>query len=66
MLDPIEPQHRAALPLGDRFARAPAIDIFARGVDRARAPLGLFPIVLKRAAAAILRLVDLMMAVQAA
>ena len=35
--DAIEPQHRPALPFGDRLARIPAIDIFARRIDRARA-----------------------------
>src|SRR5579863_4033800 len=64
MLDAIEPQHGAALPLGDRLARYAAIDIFARRIDGARTTLGLLPVVLKCAAAAILRLVDLMMAVQ--
>jgi hypothetical protein len=41
-----------------------AIDIFAGGIDRLRAALGLLPIVLKRPAALMLRLVDLAMGVQ--
>jgi hypothetical protein len=66
LFDTIEPQHRPALPLSDWFARLPAIDIFAGRIDRTRPALGLFPVVLKRAAAAILRLVDLVMTMQTA
>src|ERR1700722_10141349 len=64
MLGAVQPQHGLALALGDRFSPLPAVDIFARGIDRLRAALGLLPIVLKRPAALILRLVDLAMRVQ--
>src|SRR5580693_9820580 len=64
MLGAVQPQHRLALALGDRLASLPAIDIFAAGIDRPRAALGLLPIVLKRPAALILRLVNLPMGVQ--
>ena len=62
----VEAKHRLALAFGDRFTQLPAIDIFPRRIDRLRAALGLLPIVLERAPALVLRLVDLAMAVQAA
>ena len=65
-LDAVEPQHCLALPFGDRLPRLPAIDIFPRRIDRARAALGLLPIVLKRPPALILRFVDLAMRMQTA
>ena len=64
MLGAVQPQHGLPLALGDRLPPLPAVDIFAAGIDRLRAALGLLPIVLKRPAALILRLVDLAMRVQ--
>src|ERR1700689_5259519 len=66
VFEAIEPQHGAALPFGDRLAGPPALDTFAGWTDRAWPALGLFPIVLKRPPAPILRLVDLTVAVQPA
>ena len=62
----VQPQHRLALAFGDRFAHLPAVDIFPGRSDRTRAALGFLPIVLKGPPALVLRLVDLMMRVQAA
>ena len=62
-LDAVQPQHRLALAFGDRFAHLSAIDIFPGRIDRTRAALGLFPIVLERTACLVLRLVDLAMRV---
>src|SRR6201999_248035 len=57
---------RLALSLGDRLPHLAAVDIFPRRIDRLRPTLGLLPIILKRATALVLRLVQLAMAVQAA
>src|SRR6202043_4103745 len=65
-LGAVEPQHRLALAFGDRLPRPSAVDVLARRIHGLRAALGLLPIVLKRAAALILRLVDLAAAVQPA
>src|SRR6202047_530646 len=65
-LDAVEPQHRLALAFGDRLAHPSAIDIFAGRIDRLRAALGLLPIVLKSPPALVLRLVELVMAMQLA
>src|SRR5262249_14761693 len=65
-LGAIETQHRVALAFGNRLAPLHAIDIFARRIDSLRPPLGLLPVVLERASAAILSIVELMMRVQAA
>lgn len=62
----VQPQHRFALALGDRFAALPAIDKFPGRVDRARSALGLFPVALERPPGLILRLVDLAVRMQAA
>jgi len=62
-LGAVEPQHRLALAFRNRLARLAAVDIFARGIDGTRSALGSFPVVLKSAAAPILRLVDLAMRV---
>ena len=62
--DAIESQHCLALPLGDRLTCLPAVDIFPCRIDRARAALGLLPIILKGAPALILRFVDLAMRMQ--
>src|SRR5947207_2787388 len=59
--DPTQPQHRLALAFSDRLPLLHTIDIFARGIDGLRAALGLFPIVLERTTALVLRLVDLAM-----
>src|SRR6516164_8792980 len=58
-LGAVEPQHGPALTLGDRLTHLRAIDIFACGIYRLRSAFGPFPIALERAAAPILRLVDL-------
>ncbi len=65
-LDPVQPQHRLSLALGDRLARAGTIDIFAGRIHRLWAPLSPLPIVLEGAPAAVLRLVDLVVRVQPA
>ena len=65
-LGAVQPQHGLALAFGDRLPRPPAVDIFPRRIDRPRAALGLFPIVLKRPPAPILCLVELVMRVQPA
>src|SRR5665213_2308529 len=65
-LGAIQPQYRLALAFGDRLPHLAAIDIFPAGVDRPRAALGFFPIVLKRPSAPVLRLVDLAMRMQPA
>ena len=63
-LGAIEAQHGVALAFGDRFAPLHAIDIFPGGIDRLRPALRPLPVVLERASAAILRVVDLMMRMQ--
>src|ERR1700676_3715139 len=65
-LGTVQPQHGLALALRNRLPRLPAIDIFPRRIDGLRAALGLLPVVLKRPAALILRLVDLTMRMQPA
>ena len=61
-----QPQHGLALALGDRLPLLHAIDVFAGRIDSLRAMLGFLPIVLERAPALILRLVDLAMRMQPA
>src|SRR5215510_10237825 len=64
MLYPVEPHDRPPLCFRDGLTRLAAIDALARRIDRARTAFRPLPIVLERAAAAILCFVDLAMRVQ--
>jgi hypothetical protein len=60
----IEPQHRLALTLRNRFPRSDAVDIFARRINRLRSALRPLPVVLECTAALVLCFVDLTMRMQ--